>query len=100
MAQDDDRARTDCMYSPTTHQCSPEVPLPGGVVDAGEELVEVGPLLQRLLPERVCAADVPSRDDLEEGLVLYPPVLLENRKGAGGGGGLMNPLVICMPFSR
>lgn len=61
-----------------THQRSPEVPLARGVVDAGEQLVEVGPLIDRLLPEGVCATDVPGRDDLQQGLVLYPPVLLED----------------------
>lgn len=79
------------LHGPTTHQCSPEVPLPGGVVDAGEELVEVGAFLQRLLPERVRAADVPSRDDLEERLVLHPPVLLENEESRGRAAG---PLVM------
>lgn len=69
---------------PNTHQSPPEVPLPGGVIDAGEELVEVGPFLHRLLPEGVCTADVPSRDDLEEGLVLYPSMLLGDKPfGAG-----------------
>lgn len=48
-----------------THQRAAEVPLPGCVVDAGEELVKVGPFLYRLLPKRVCATHISCRDDLQ-----------------------------------
>lgn len=62
-----------------SHQSTPEVSLPGGFVDAREQLVKVCTFLRCLLPERVRPAHVPCCDDRQQSLVLDPPVLLKSR---------------------